>query len=131
MDPTGSVTTLRLRGIGPNNTFNTDVSDNTAFPASLTVQVQGTGATSSADILNYTATSGAATTINYGTSTISQTGPANSPVQFSGIGTLNETSSGAGSTLTVVGAAQPNAFTYTPTGANAGERVARRGPPNR
>ncbi len=117
VDPTGSVTTLRLRGIGPDNTFSTNFSAFPVVPATLAIQVEGTGSTPSEDVLNYTATSGAATTIDYATSTISQTGPATSPVTFSGIGIINETSSGAGATLTIIGAALASTLTYTPTGA--------------
>ncbi len=120
VDPTGSVTTLRLRGIGPDNTFNTNFSANPVTPATLAIQVQGTGATPSEDVLDYTATAGAATTINYATSTITQTGPATSPVSFSGIGVINETSSGPGSTLTVIGAAAASTLNYTPTSATGG-----------
>src|SRR5262249_472647 len=63
------------------------------------------------------APSGAATVINYGAGTI--TGGA-SPVSFTGIEKINETSSGAASTLTVTGTSGPDSIAYTPTGANAG-----------
>ena len=146
-DPAGGVTTLRLRGIGADNTFNLPAQTPT-LPSTSTIQVQGTGSTPTADVLNYTASFGAATTIDYATSTISQTGPTITPVtslrrgrdqrnvrrrglhvdrhRRSGRSTLNYTPTGANSgTVTLTGANPTINFsgvgsTFTLDGATAG-----------
>src|SRR6185369_2207613 len=74
----------------------------------------------SSDILNYNAPTGSATTIDLGTSTITSVTPAGNPVTYSGIERINETSSGAGSTLTINGTSGQDNLAYTPTGATAG-----------
>jgi hypothetical protein len=111
-----SVANLDLRGLEGNDTFNVNLNPLDG-QTSVAILVEGNGP--STGTLNYTAPDGAATTINYGTSTITSTGPAANPVTFAAISTINETSSGAGSTLTVVGAGNDN-ISYTPTGGNAG-----------
>ncbi len=81
-----------VRGLAGNDTFNVTVP---AGPAAVALRIEGGDSDQFTDTLNYTAPSGAATTINLGTLTITSTGPASNPVTFSGIERLNETSSGA------------------------------------
>ncbi len=112
------VSQVILRGLGGNDTFNVNL--NPPAPGTnlaVGIRVEGGAGTS---VLNYTAPAGAATTIDYGASSITSTGPAANPVTFAGIATINETSSGAGSKLTINGTSGPDTLTYTPTGANAG-----------
>ncbi len=81
------------------------------------------GDPSASDVLNYNASAGAATTVNLGASTISQTGPAFGTVTVSGIERVNLTSFGGGSTLSVVGTAGDDTINVTPTAAGAGSLV--------
>jgi hypothetical protein len=68
--------------------------------------------------LNFTALANAATTIDFGASTINSTG--SGVVNFVGVTTINEASSGAGQSLTVNGTSSGDNISFTPTGANAG-----------
>ena len=68
-----------------------------AGPAATALRMEGGSGTNT---LNYTAPTGATTTIDLGASGIISTVSAGNPVTFAGITTLNEVSSGAGSTLT-------------------------------
>lgn len=88
-----------------------------AGPAATTVRVEGGDGT---NVLNYNAPTGSATAINLGASSITTTAPAGNPVSFSGFATVNETSSGGASTLTVTGTASGDNIGYSPTGATAG-----------
>ncbi len=81
------------------------------------------GDPSASDVLNYTATASAATTVDLGAATISQTGPAGPTVGLSGVERVNLTSSGGGSTLTVTGTADDDTINVTPTGAGVGSFV--------
>ena len=74
-----------VRSLAGNNTISVNAP---AGPAAVALTLQG-GPT---DTLNYTAPSGAATTINYGASSI--TGPGTNAVTYSGFAAINETSSG-------------------------------------
>src|SRR5207245_9711461 len=91
-----NVSSALARGLAGNDTFNIVVP---AGPAAAAIRLEGGDSDQSSDTLNYTAPAGAATTIDLGTDTITSTG-ANS-VTFSGFEKLNETSSGAASTLTI------------------------------
>jgi hypothetical protein len=104
-----------VRGLDGNDTFNLNVP---AGPAAVALTIQGGDSDQFTDTLNYNPPAAAATTIDYGTATI--TTPGANPVGFSGIEAINETSSGGGSTLTVNGTAGSDNITYTPTGATAG-----------
>jgi len=107
-----------VRGLAGNDTVTLNLP---AGPAAATLRVEGGDSDQTSDILNYNAPAGSATTIDFGASTITSVTPAGNPVSFSGIERLNETSSGAGSTLTIVGTAGQDSLAYTPTGATAGK----------
>ena len=97
-----------------NDTINVNVP---AGPSATTIRVEGGDSDAFSDTLNYTAPTGAATTINYGTASITSTGPAGNPLTFSGIELINSTSSGAGSTMTVAGTTGSDVMVVTPTSA--------------
>src|SRR5438445_12792440 len=88
-----------VRGLGGDDTFNVTLP---AGPAATAPRFEG-GA--GINTLNYTAPVGSATTIDLGASSITSITPAGNPVTFAGIATLNEISSGASSTLTILGTA--------------------------
>jgi hypothetical protein len=122
----GFVSHVTWRGLNGNDTFNVAAPSLTNFTA-YDLRIEGGDSDAHSDTLNYTASSGAATNINLGTSTIMSTG--SNTVTYTGIEKINETSSGAASTLTVVGDGNDNII-YTPTGAAAGTvSTANPGPP--
>lgn len=92
-----------------------------AGPSATTLRVEGGDSDSSSDVLNYVAPTGSATTIDLGTSTITTTG--GNSVTFSGFERINETSSGAGSTLTINGTSGDDTINVTSTGVGAGSFV--------
>ncbi len=81
-----------VRGLAGNDTISVTAP---AGPAAVALRVEGGDSDQLTDTLNYTAPTDAATTIDFGTSTITSVAPAGNPVTFSGIERLNETSSGA------------------------------------
>ena len=105
---------VTLRGQDGDDVFNIDGGSTLA-----SIQVEG-GDPSASDVLNYTATAGAATTVDLAAATISQTGPSGPTVGYNGIEDVNLTSSGGGSTLTVNGTAGDDTINVTPTGAGVG-----------
>ena len=107
-----------LRGLAGNDTFNTDF-DPLPAAAGRTIRIEGGDSDPLTDTLNYTAPAGDATTIDLGLATITSGLGANL-VTYSGIERINETSSGAASTLTIVGTAGPDSLTYTPTSTTGG-----------
>ena len=91
--------------------------------ASLTsIQIEG-GDPSASDVVNYTATANAATAVDLGASTITQSGPAGATVGLSGVERVNLTSSGGASSLSVTGTAGDDTINVTPTAAGAGSFV--------
>jgi Ca2+-binding RTX toxin-like protein len=117
---TFNITSGLARGLNGNDTFNVIVP---AGPAAVALRVEGGDSDPSTDILNFTAPTGGATTIDLGASTITSTAPAANPVTFSGIERVNQTSSGVASTLTVNGTTGDDTFNVTPTAAGAGSFV--------
>lgn len=115
-----NIANATVRALEGNDIVNVTVP---AGPGAVALRIEGGGSDPFTDTLNYVAPAGAATSINYGNSTILSTGPAGNPVTFSGIEQVNSTSAGAGSTLTVTGTANSDSFTYTPSGATAGTVV--------
>ncbi len=115
-----------MRGLEGNDTFNLAAPQN-VFAANFDIRIEGGDSDAHSDTLNYTANASAATNINLGTATITSTNA--NTVTYSGIEKINETSSGAASTLTIVGDGNDNII-YTPTGATAGTvSTANPGPP--
>lgn len=108
---------LTLRGQDGDDTFNV------AGGATLTnIQIEGGDPTAS-DVLNYTAAANAATNVDLGAATITQSGPAGATVGLSGVERVNLTSSGGASTLNVTGTAGDDTINVTPTAAGAGSFV--------
>ncbi len=114
----GGLNSVVLRGEAGNDTFNLDFSTQDFSTLTTSFRAEGGESDATSDTLNYTAPADAATTIDLGASSISSTGT--NPVTFSGIKKLNETSSGAGSTLSILGTTGPDTISYTPTGTTAG-----------
>lgn len=106
-----------VRGLAGNDTINVTVP---AGPAAVTLRIEGGDSDQFTDTLNYTASAGAATTVNLGTATITQATPAGNPVTYNGIERINLVSSGAGSTLAFVGTAGDDAFNFSPSALGAG-----------
>ncbi len=107
-----NIASALVRGLDGNDALSVNVP---AGPAATTLLFEGGAGT---NVLNYTAFANAATTIDLGASSI--TVPGNNPVTFAGIATINENSSGPGSTLTINGTTAADSLTYTPTGTTAG-----------
>lgn len=76
------------------------------------------GNPSGSDVLNFSGINNASTVIDFSTSAINSVG--SGQVNFVGIETINETSTGGSSQLTVNGTSNGDNITFTPTGANAG-----------
>ena len=112
-----NVTTGLVRGLEGNDNVTIN---SPAGPSAVALRVEGGNSDVSTDTVNYNSPSGAATGINYGTSTITSAAPAGNSVTFSGVEVINETSSGAGSTLTVTGTAGADNLAYSPSAATAG-----------
>ncbi len=120
-----NITSGLVRGLAGNDTVNVFAP---AGPAAVTLRVEGGGSSASSDVLNYFAPGNAATVIDLGASSITSTVPGGNPVTFSGFATINEISSGAGSTLMINGTAGADDFAYTPSGATAGTVTLGNGP---
>lgn len=115
-----NVANYLVRGLAGNDTFTTSVP---AGPATATLRFEGGESDAATDTLNFNAPGNGTTTIDLGASTITSTAPAANPVTFTGIERVNETSSGAGSTLTVTGTPGDDTINVTPTGPGAGSFV--------
>jgi Ca2+-binding RTX toxin-like protein len=104
---------LTLRGLAGNDTFNLNFNPPPAFTNPVRVE-GGDGS----DTINHTANANAATTIDLTAGSIASTGA--STVTFAGVEQINQTSSGAASTLTVTGTAGDDTINVSPTGAGTG-----------
>ena len=118
-DPLGNVSAfaitdlqLNLTDLGANDTI--DIAGNNPFTNGIFVD----GDASFTDVINYTAGSDAAVTVNPSTATISQTG--GGAVVYAGIQSVNLIASGSTSTLTVEALARGESLDFTQTGAGAG-----------
>jgi Ca2+-binding RTX toxin-like protein len=115
-----NVASVLVRGYEGNDSFSVN---EPAGPAATSIRIEAGDSDASTDVLNFAAPTGAATTINLGSTTITSTGPAGNAVTYTGLERINETSSGVGSTLTVVGTAGDDTFNVTPTALGAGSFV--------
>ncbi|HYW70658.1 MAG TPA: hypothetical protein VE961_06475, partial [Pyrinomonadaceae bacterium] len=111
---TSSILTLTLAGLGGDDIFNTPGDHN--FPGmaggpGIVIQ----GGDPAFGKVNYSAPANVLTTADLRVGTISSAGFA--AVGFSGVGTVNEQSTGINSRLTIQGANGPQNVVYSPTGA--------------
>ena len=112
-----NVASTLSRSLQGNDTINVNLP---AGPAATTLRVEGGDSDVATDTLNISAPSNSTTFIDLGAATITSTAPNGNPVSFSGLELINEISSGANSTLTIMGTAGQDNLAYTPTGATAG-----------
>ncbi|MFT3883699.1 MAG: hypothetical protein QM703_29230 [Gemmatales bacterium] len=113
-----SVENLRL------NTGNGDDIINLASGLSYTSILLDAGDPSASDVLNYTASANSATSVNLGAGSIAQTGPVGPTVTYIGVERVNITSSGATSTLTLLGTIGDDTFNFAPSGIGTGSFTA-------
>src|SRR5262249_52693211 len=108
--------TIVLRGLAGNDTFNTSF---TPAGDGRPIRIEGGDGT---DTINHTANANAATTIDLAAGTITTTG--GNPITFTGVERINQTSSGATSTLTGAGTPGGATINATPQAAGAGSFTA-------
>lgn len=111
-----ALTRVILRGLEGNDLFDLDFNPpSTSTP--VIVRVEGGDSDASSDTILHTAAPGAETQVNIDGTIVST--QANF-VEFSGVELISHISTGAGSTLRVVGTAGQDQIEYSPTGATAG-----------
>jgi hypothetical protein len=117
-DSTAGVASVLLRGVEGNDRFDLDFNPLVPAAAGIAIRVEGGDGT---DVINHTANTDAATTIDLGLGSVASTGA--NTVTFAGVETINQASSGPAATLSVLGTANDDTLNYTPATATSGSVV--------